>query len=107
MKIKASFAGIEFSGNDMGDGRVSMRTTTLRKILETGLVKCYCTGNFSDDYVEDAKNNFDRGITDVNKIHEELNELKQLKETPTLLYLDTNTKQIRFKPDRSVGYEIK
>lgn len=101
-----NFAGITFSGIVKDEKHLGLARPILVKILESGNVKCHCTGKFSDDFAGDSAENFQRGEVEIKTLMDELNELKQLKAAPFILHLNTETKVIRFCPYQSIGFDI-
>lgn len=99
-RIKKSFAGIEFSGIVKNETHIGVPRNILRKILNSGKVKCVCTGRYTDDYAGDNDRNFDRGEVPASDL------LEYLGESAWVLYLNPTDNKIRFCPMQSLGYDI-
>jgi hypothetical protein len=95
-RVRVTFAGVDYSGFDRGDGRVSVPLPAFRKILDSGKVRCVKTSDHHDDCEDSGL-----GAVMPAKVREAL-ELGE----PTLLYVSADRSVVRFCPHRNLSYDI-
>lgn len=102
-RTRFTFAGVEFSGFKSGNDRITVPTNALRKILESGRVRCHRNHYYTDDYAGDAANNFGKGMVQPSELVSDL-ELGK----PWICAIDLEQKPvtIRYSPMQSLSYTV-